>query len=487
MLVRLGLDDLKVVLRDSGELLKWSSILYILPILAGIWFRENPDFIIIYGLTGLFSFFLGMALKKLFRTDQDTDLKHAFMIVGLVWIVFTVISAVPFSLIMGMQFLDSFFEAMSAITTTGLSMMVTIIDSAPKSLILWRSLLSWIGGVGIVVLSLMGIFTTYTKSAKLMVAEGREELIRPNLKNTAKEIWIVYVFLTILSLGLLFFVGMDFFSAVNYSMSAISTTGMDITSTGLVGIDNPLISLSLVLIMLVGATSFSAHYLFIRKKEFGAYFKDNEFKIMISILIISVIVILPKMMIFYPDTITAVETALFHNSSALTCGGFFNVPLGDIAKWDDFILVVLMGLMVIGGSSGSTAGGIKISRIIIFAKSIYWRIKELILPKDSYFQKKFEGKPIENRLIREVNQFILLYLLIIFVGVFVLTMQGTGFTDALFVVISAQGNVGLDVGVVNTLLPLASKIMLILSMWIGRLEIIPLLSAIGFALSFRKS
>ncbi|MCR4334957.1 MAG: hypothetical protein NUV57_00280, partial [archaeon] len=380
-----------------------------------------------------------------------------------------------------------FFEAMSAITTTGLSMMRLIIDSAPKSLILWRSLLSWIGGIGIVVLSLMGIFTTYTKSAKLMVAEGREEQIRPNLKNTAKEIWVVYAFLTVLSIGLLFFAGMDFFSAVNYAMSAISTTGMNLTSTGLAGIDDTIIGLSLVLIMLVGATSFSTHYLFIRKKEFGAYLKDNEFKLMISILIISIIIILPKMLLFYPNAAIAVENAIFQNTSALTCGGFLAVPIGDFAKWDDFVLLVLMGLMVIGGSAGSTAGGIKIARVIIFTKSIYWRIKELILPKDSYFQKKFEGKPIENRLIREINQFLLLYIVLIMMGVFVLTMQGIGLTNALFVVISAQGNVGLDVGVVSTLLPVASKIMLILSMWIGRLEIIPLLSAIGFALSFRKS
>jgi len=487
MLIRLGIEDLRVVLRDTGSLLKWSAILFVIPLIAGIWFRENTDFLLIYALTGLFSFFLGMAMKRVFRTDAETDLKHAFMIVGLFWILFTAISAVPFSLIMGMQFVDAFFEAMSAITTTGLTMMATIIESAPKSLIFWRSLISWIGGVGIVVLSLMGIFSTYTKSAKLMVAEGREEKIRPNLKNTAKEIWIVYVLLTLGGLVLLFFAGMDGFSALNYSMSAISTTGMDITSTGLVGLNSTWIALSLVFIMIVGATSFSLHYLFLRKNQFDAYIKNNEFKVLISVLIISIIIVLPKMLIFYPQAATAIETTIFHNTSALTGGGFFNMPMHEIAKWGDFALLVLVGLMFIGGSSGSTTGGIKVARMIIFVKSVYWRIKELILPRNSYFQKKFEGKPIENRLIREVNQFILLYLVLIVIGVFVLTMQGTTLTEALFVVASAQGNVGIDIGIISPLMPVASKIMLILNMWIGRLEIIPLLSAIGFALSFRKS
>jgi len=143
--------------------------------------------------------------------------------------------------------------------------------------------------------------------------------------------------------------------------------------------------------------------------------------------------------------------------------------------------------MAIGGSSGSTAGGLKISRVIIFVKSVYWRIKELILPKDSFFQKKFEGKIIDNRQIRTVNQFILLYFLLIIIGVFVLTSQGMALKAAMFSVFSAQGNVGIQIGGISAFMPLASKIMLILNMWIGRLEIIPLLSAIGFALSFKKS
>jgi len=487
MLIRLGLSDMKVVLRDTGELLKWSAITFFVPLITGIWFKENLYFILIYFLVGLFCFFLGTAMKRLFSCEESTDLKHAFMIVALIWLIYTAISAMPFSIIMGIHFIDAFFESMSALTTTGITMIPLLIDSAPKSLIIWRSLISWIGGVGIIVLSLMGIFTTYTKSAKLMVAEGREETIKPNLKNTAKEIWVVYVILTIIGMFLLFFAGMDGFSALNYSMSAISTTGMDIASTGLIGLDNAWVLLSLVAIMIIGATPFTVHYLFIRKKQFNAYIMDNEFKVLVSILILSIVLILPKLLIFYPDATFALGTAIFQNASALTCGGFANVPISDIVNWGDFVLLILMGLMVIGGSSGSTAGGIKVSRLIIFIKSIYWRIKELILPKNSFFQKKFEGKKIDDSKIRQVNQFILLYLLLIIMGVFVLTLQGMSLTSALFNIISAQGNVGLQLGEIVPTMPFASKIMLILSMWIGRLEIIPVLSAIGFALSFRKS
>jgi len=169
-------------------------------------------------------------------------------------------------------------------------------------------------------LGLMGIFTTYTKSARLMVAEGREERIKPNFKNTAKEIWVVYVFLTIIAILLLFFAGMDGFDAINYAMSAISTTGMDTSSAGLIGV-NIWISMIMAGIMIVGATSFSVHYLFLRKNNPGAYFKDSEFKVLITLLIISVFLIFPKFIAFYPDAVFALETAIFHSSSALTCGG----------------------------------------------------------------------------------------------------------------------------------------------------------------------
>jgi len=359
------------------------------------------------------------------------------------------------------------------------------IDSAPKSLIFFRSLLSWIGGVGIIVLALMGILSTYTKSSKLLVAEGHQERIRPNLKNTAKEIWVVYAILTVLSIALLFFSGMDLFNAVNYAMSAISTSGMDTTSQGLVGVTDPAIIVSLGIIMLVGAISFSTHHLFIIGRKYDAYAKDIETKTLLFVLVLSMILVVPKVAVFYQNNWLALQTVFFQNTSALTGGGFSSVPAADISGWGDFVMFIMLGIMIIGGSSGSTAGGIKISRFILFCKSVYWKIMEAILPKDSFFQKNFEGRPVKDSEIKEVNQFILLYLVFILLGVLVLTFQNVDFLKALFVVISAQGNVGIDIGVVSVAMPLASKIMLIFNMWVGRLEIIPIMSAAGFLLSLK--
>ncbi|MFH1587430.1 MAG: TrkH family potassium uptake protein [Candidatus Diapherotrites archaeon] len=490
MLIRVGLDDIKVILRDTGSLLKWSAVIYLIPLIVSIWFR-SPGFVdetIAFVSVSLISYLVGLALEKAFKTEANTGLKHAFMTTAIIWLVFTAFAAVPFVLIQEMSFVDSFFEAMSALTTTGLSMMASSINSAPQSIIFWRSLLSWIGGVGIVLLALIGVLSTYTRAAKLMTAEGRADQIKPNLKNSLKQIWAIYFLFTIIGAVLLVIVpnGLDPFTALNYSMSAISTTGMDTVQGGLqtlVGSGNLLwVEIVLVLLMLAGAVSFSVHYLFLRKRQMGAYFQDSEFRIFLLLAVISAFLVIPKFGLEFQQ----IADTIFHIVSALSCGGFAVVPFSEIMQWDDFVKLVLVGLMFIGGSAGSTAGGIKISRAWIFAKSVYWQMKRSILPKNSFFKREFEGHEVDDVMIKEISQFIILYGALILIGVLVLVFYGFPLGSSLFEVVSAQSNVGIGTGITGPAMPLAAKIMLILNMWIGRLEIIPIMAAVGFMLSLGK-
>jgi len=485
MLIRIGRSDLKVVLKDVGIILEYSAITFLAPLLIGVFYGEEILTLGVYAFCAAFTFLLGLLIKKLFKEEQHTTLKHAFLTAAILWIAYCAVAALPFHIITGIPFLDAFFEAMSALTTTGLTMMKPVIDSSPKSLIFWRSLLSWIGGVGIVVLAMAGVLTTYSKASKLIVAEGREERLSPNLKNSIRHIWNIYIGLTVLGVILLFLSGMDIFNAVNYSMSAISTTGMDTTSAGLIGLHNYAIDISLIVIMMLGAVSFSVHYLVLKKRNIAFLWHDAEFKVLILLALVSSIAILPKMILFYGGNMVGIEQAFFHSISALTCGGFSLVALTDVAAWDDFVKLVLVLVMFVGGSTGSTAGGIKISRFLIFLKSIYWRIKESVLPSKSFFSRKFEGRNLEQKEIKEVNQFILLYVLFILAGILVLTLAGNDLGNSLFEVVSAQSNSGISSGIVQPGMPISVEIMLILNMWIGRLEIIPVLSMIGFALSMR--
>ena len=485
MLIRLGRSDLKIVLKDIGLILEYSSITFIAPIIVGLIYSEPLSVLGIYAFCAAFTFLLGTVIKKAFHVEQSTALKHAFLTASILWLLYCAVAALPFYLIQGMPFLDAFFEAMSALTTTGLTVMKPFIDHVPKSLIFWRSILSWIGGVGIVVLAMAGVLTTYSKASKLIVAEGREERIKPNLRNSIRYIWNIYLGLTFLGVILLYLSGMTVFDAVNYSMSAISTTGMDTTSNGLIGLHNYALDFSLVVIMLFGAISFSAHYIVLKKRNWALLWHDAEFKVLMLLALLSSLIILPKMILFYGSNVIGIEQAFFHAISALTCGGFSLVPITDVGAWEDFVKLVLVGVMFVGGSAGSTAGGIKISRFIIFVKSVYWRIKESVLPPKSFFSKKFEGQELASGQIRAVNQFILLYAVFILIGSLVLTLAGNDLGNSLFEVVSAQSNAGISSGITQAGMPISVEIMLILNMWIGRLEIIPILSAVGFALSMR--
>ena len=492
MIARFSFSDLKIVFRDIGVVLQYSSLIFIVPLLASLAFMEEPEFAAHYLLAGAITFLLGTILKTVFATSLETRFKHALLIIALAWLVFTGLAAMPFVWIAGMSFLHAYFETMSALTTTGLSVMtstssqvsVPLIDNAPPSLILWRSLLSWVGGVGIVVMALVGIFSSYSKTSKLIIAEGREERLKPNLRNSVKEIWSIYVFLTILGIVLLFFSGMDPFNAVNYSMSAISTTGMTTSSQGLnapnaywanTGMRNYWVDLSLVIIMVLGATSFYTHYL-AKKGKYQYYWHDAEFRGILVLGLIGGLMIIPKL---------GIESGLFHSFSALTCGGFELAREAAINSWDDFVKLVLIIGMFIGGAAGSTAGGIKMSRFIIFVKSIYWKIRETLLPKGSFFSKKYEGRALSNDEIREINLFLLLYIVFLVAGILVLTFNGATITNAAFEVVSAQGNAGISTGLTRVDMNPFSELMLVVNMWVGRLEIIPVFSLAGLLLSYR--
>jgi trk system potassium uptake protein TrkH len=487
MLIRLGKEDIRVVLRDLGTITEWSSLTFLAPLFVSLYYVESLSIVFNYLIAGAVSFAIGFALRNAFAPKKETDLKHAFLTASAFWLLYCATASLPFILTQGMSPVDSYFESMSALTTTGLTVMRYSIDLAPNSLVFWRSFLSWIGGVGIVVLALTGVLTTYSRASKLSYAEGRGERIKPNIKNTIREIWNIYIGLTLLGIALLYLSGMGLFTAMNYSMSAISTTGMDITSQGLVGTYGSAVSISLIVIMVLGATSFSVHYIFFKRRNFGIFLKDAEFKTLVLLGILSAFMILPKMVLMHGSKIVGIEMAFFNTFSAITCGGFMLVSPLDAMKWDDFIKLVLTAAMLIGGAAGSTAGGIKISRFIIFVKSIYWRIKEAILPEKSFFAKKFESRNLEVNEIKEIHQFILLWALFILIGAMVLTLHGNSLADSVFEVVSAQSNAGISTGITGAGMPTGVEIMLIVNMWIGRLEIIPILSAIGFILSLRGS
>ena len=486
MFLRVGKEDIKIALKDSGTVLTYAGFSFFVPIILAILVDKNADFLLAFAVSALLCFGVGYLLKTQIKTKKDTEMKHALLSIVLIWLFYCFFASLPFVLIMKATFLDAFFETMSTLTTTGLSVFTAQLDTMPVSLIFWRTFLGWIGGIGIVLMALIGLMTSYSKTTKLLIAEGRGDQLKENLKTATKKITVIYVILTLIGILLLMLVGQNLWQATNYSMSAISTNGMDITTAGLAGSNNGLsmtgvhnyfTDIVLVAIMFMGAMSFSLHYLFIRKKNWLVYFKDPEFRLLLLIGLVGTIIVGTKIGIW---------TSFFHTFSLATCGGFTFLSPQAIAGWGEFTKLFLVIIVIIGGATGSTAGGIKLSRAIIFVKGIYWKIKKSILPDGSYFRQQYNGEQVQPEQVREINQFILMWIIFIAIGTLVITAYGYPLGDALFEVASAQSNAGISTGITGGGMPVGIQVMLIINMFVGRLEIIPILASIGLLLNLRR-
>jgi trk system potassium uptake protein len=471
--------NINYVLKVASQILLYSSFSLLLPVIFSVFFYEDISITLTYSLIFLGCFFvsfLGYKLIKIKPHQKYFGLKgiHYLLIVCFVWLIYAVFSSLPFIFINSMSFVDAFFEAMSSLTTTGLSMIGHY--NIPQSLIFWRSILSWFGGIGIILLAFFGITGKLTYSNKIFSAEGHER-IRPSIKKTVFYIWSIYIILTLIGIIILSLSGMTLFDSVSYSMSAISTTGHGSSEFGDALLNTLPVQLSLIVIMLLGATSFITHYLFFKKKSIVEYIKDNQLFFMLMIIMLFFISIFIKI----SQTFSWTEV-LMNIVGLITGGGFTNWTASQILSIGPFFILLAIILMFIGGSTNSTSGGIKIDRFIIFIKSIFWKIKAIVLPDIANFSRTYKHSFVTNKDVRNTYFFILVYLLFIIVGTTVLSFNNYGVVESFFEVTAAQSNVGVSVGITDVLMPVSAKVMLIINMWVGRLEIIPILGLLGMFL-----
>ncbi len=451
----------KVILKSVGTCLKYASFVFLIPIIVAIIYGEFfaiPYFF----LSFLISLILGFALEKIFYTDRGTRLDEGFVIIALIWLLIALLSTIPFVFVGGTNFIDALFESMSAWTTTGFSLLD--LESVPQSILFWRSFGQWIGGIGIVVLALSGLFKT---SNTLYIMEGHER-IKPNVINAVKTIWWIYIFYTIVGIALLLIAGMPPFDSVNHAMTGIATGGMGTHAESIGFYNSQAIEIVMMFIMILGAISFFMHYQLLagRSKKF---FKDIQTITLILLIILAALLLLP----FNP-----LRDSVFHAVSAITSSGFGTQSL---TSWSDYSKSLLVILMIFGGAAGSTVGGLKLNRVLIFFKSIFDNVRKLIKPRLVFPRRIFNLIYTEDEL-QAVLKFTGIYIFFLILGSFILMSQGHSAINSLFQVASAQGNVGLSV---VPDLSIISKLTLIFNMWIGRLEIWAVLVFITFILRRR--
>ena len=472
--------DLKVVLHYIGYIMQGLGVVLLTPILVALIFGEYIR-VSAFLIPCFISFALGTFLSKRFNNYDNLRLKHGMLISSFAWLWASIIGASIMCLALNLQFIDALFENMSAWTGSGMTFFINV-EILPKSILFLRSLEQWIGGLGIVIIFIGILIRSGTAASRLYKSEAREEKIKPNIANTLRKALEIYLVYTAIGILLFILVGLPIFDSVNLTFTSISTGGMSIKNANVGFYQNSLVYIISMVLMIIGATSFSIHYK-IAKTKGKAILKDVQFQLMIGLIFIA------SAFILVTNNMVPIEE-LFTIVSAITTTGANVVPPYELATWKGSSLIVLMVLMLIGGSSGSTSGGLKLIRIITVLKGTNLTVTNLVSPEGRVVNTKIGGKRINEREIKESSAYIVMFFLFLVFGWAMMTLYGYDPFTALFDIVSIQSNNGLSTGIVFGGLPTPLKLTLIFLMWIGRLEIIPILvvfRTIGGLLTPRRS
>ena len=496
------MSDLKTVLRDLGGVFIIIGFVTLIALLIPIFSPSAPyDALSPIILTSALYFAFGFPLYTIFKKAEPANFKSAMVTAALGWLFISLISSIPFWLIpydgvSQMAPLSAFFESMSGWTGTGLTM-VDNEELLPYTLQFWRSLIQWIGGVGVIVLTLSILARPGTGSFVLYKGEARDQKTHPSIVSTVRTIWwifLLYTGIAIISLIIIGFItqnGMDPWQSLNHAMTGLATGGFSVTDDSITSFGN-ISQIAIIILMVMGAIAFAAHYDLL-KGRIKNFLSDAQFKAIIALIILGVIGLtfvnldLPSV---NGNILHSLKISGFQFTSAITCTGFASV--NDLAFWGDSAKLILSFAMIIGGAAGSTAGGIKLFRAILLYKGVGWRIKRAISTPRRVFVHKLGEKSLSKDdamdLINEAAIISFMWVILLIIGIIIiLHSTGNTLSNTVFEVCSAQGNVGLSTGITSINMPPISKVMLIINMWIGRLEIIPIIVLIKSMFGIRRN
>ena len=469
--------DLVIVARNSGYLMIGIGLMCLIPLIFDLIYFEFD--IISFVIPAAVSILLGVFALKYFeeRTNKKLRLKHGMMISSFAWLWASLIGGFVFTLATGIPPLDGVFESMSALTGTGITMFIDV-EILPHSILFFRSLEQWIGGLGVVVMVIGVLTKPGSVSSKLYQSEAREERLKPSIKTTLKKTMEIYVIYTVAGIILYLIAGMPLFDSICNTFHIISTGGMGIKNANMGYYQNDLIYFISIVLMILGATSFMVHYKVIKTRG-KSLINDLQFKVLISVIAIV------TLMLYFVSNIVPMDL-LFTVVSAITTTGACVESPTVMAGWPSFVIICLMCLMLTGGSNGSTVGAIKLVRMITYFKGIYRHVREILSPDGRVVPVKLNGYTIPERSIAQAGSFITLYMMFIMFTWALFCLFGYDPFRSLFSAMSLQGNNGLDLGIITPALNPILKIVSIFDMWTGRLEIYPVLITLRAAFEIFK-
>ncbi len=445
-----------------------TGVAFLIPVIIAIIYSEF-NCIFGFALVSILSLVLGTIFNKIPAASSKMRLKHGMIISSLAWLWASILGSLLMFIILKLPLIDGIFENMSMWTGTGLTVF-TNIEALPKSILFLRSFEGWLGGLGVVIIAIGILIRSGTAASKLYKSEAREERIKPSIVNTMNKTIEIYLIYTLLGIVLYLLAGMPLFDSVNLCFSMICTGGMSIKNQNIGFYHNNIIYIISMVIMIIGAISFPVHYkIYFTKGK--SVIRDVQFKTMIGLIVLSLIIIYGLTRVFNIDI-------LFTIISTITTTGANTVQSKVMMSWARIDILIILVLMIIGASSGSTVGGIKIIRLVTLIKSLSQTIIGILSPEGRKLPIKIQGKTITDKDTKEAGSYIILYLIIILLSWIVLMGCGYSNFNALFEIVSAIGNNGLSAGITSPGLPILVKLVLIFDMWVGRLEIIPILVCI---------
>jgi trk system potassium uptake protein TrkH len=478
------IEHIAMIAHDMGLIFEFLGIVSLMPFLVLIIFGEWN--MVVPLASAPFTFIvLGFLISHIPYQDIEPSTSVTLVAMALSWLAIALIGALPFVIGLHMSYTDSIFEAMSGWTGTGFSM-ITSIDSTPKTLLFWRSFSQWIGGIGIIAFGISLRRKTRVSLFRLYREEGREEELVPSVVSTSRRMWMIYLVLTFAFTGLIMLVGIPLWDALNLVMVAIATGGFTVHTGGLAYYDNALLEALLIPVMLAGAVPFKIFFFFYNGKV-REMFRDKIFQALLFIAVIGSLITSLDLYLFGTLPLdSAFREGIFTAISGLcTCG----LQNSNPHYWTTIPLSVVTLMMFIGGAMGSAAGGVKINRVLLAFAGVKWWFRRFFVSSRVLVPFRFGGRTLSPKTsdpaISKNMLVIIIYALTIFVAtLFCLHQYITffPFDQVVFDLVSALSNVGLSVGFISPASPFIIKWVFIILMWLGRLEIVPvIIIAMGIA------
>lgn len=473
--------NFKMIFNTTGRVLKTEAAMLALPLLVSIIYKENCAWGFLAAAAVALA--IGFALTLAFRPDDKRIYtKEGLVTVALIWISVSAIGALPF-VISGEipNYVDALFETVSGFTTTGASV-ITDVEAMSKGLLFWRSFTHWIGGMGVLVFVMAVTSKTTDRSIHLLRAEmpGQEvDKIVPRAKDTALILYIIYAVMTAVLVVLLLCGGMSLFDSVVHAFGTAGTGGFAIKADGLAGY-NSYIQWVLAVFMLLFSINFNLYYVILIGK-FKNFFKSTELWVFVGIVLASILTVTLNILSSCQNFAEALRLGAFQVSTVVSTTGY---ATADFNTWPALSKTVLFLLMFMGGCAGSTAGGFKVSRLVVVFKKIFGDLKKAVHPRTTNVIK-MDGKRVSDETIDGVTSYSLVYMVLLFAIILLLSFDthlgaGVAYETNVSAAVSCFNNVGPAFGPAGPMGNYAfyshfSKIVLTLAMLLGRLEIYPIL------------